>query len=545
MRYTDWVQALGGLGVFLFSLRFLAGVLNRSISRRFRPRLGRLLVSPVRGVAVGAFTTFFAQASSITIIAAMGLLANGLVTFEQGFYVMLGATVGTTLKAWFFAENFQAVGPLVIGVTSLALIFLRHPLGREACEAALSIGFTFLGLDMLAKGLGPLAQEPAFMAALRHFDGTNLGSQALGMMTGCALAMAVQSSSTVVFLVLDLAGRGMISFPAGAALILGANVGTTLTPLLASLEYGRDVKRLALAHLVVKGGGAIIALLVFPVLAVIVLGLVERLPIQATGAVQLAALHTTFNVFNVAGWLLAGPLLIAALRWLVPGRQDEASVLPVVVRKLLVNAPDRALMEVEGQVTGLARLGKTLSDECLDLIVGGKPMGAVHARVEFDQLRDGAYELLGTLARSTQGQRVVATRVRDQLRLVGVCDQVGTLALELRTHLDRGLHVDGYELPAEVSLVAGELRTELDGLWLGVFFAGHMEALDASRAGGETFTRLEGACFDALAGAERRDTDMLLWLLEVVTRLRQLHDTLVMLRAVAGAVAPDRSQEVA
>jgi Na+/phosphate symporter len=97
---------------------------------------------------------------------------------------MLGATVGTTFKAWLFAEHGNAMGPLLIGVTSLALILLRHPLAREACEAALSIGFTFLGLDMLARGLSPLAQEPAFAVALRHFDGTNLGSQALGALTG-------------------------------------------------------------------------------------------------------------------------------------------------------------------------------------------------------------------------------------------------------------------------------------------------------------------------------------------------------------------------
>jgi phosphate:Na+ symporter len=344
----------------------------------------------------------------------------------------------------------------------------------------------------------------------------------------------VQSSSSIVFLVLDLAGRGVISFPAGAALIIGANVGTTLTPLLASLEHGRDVQRLALAHALVKLGGALVALLAFPFFSVLLLSGVDRLPLQHTVAVQLAAVHTAFNVLNVAGWLLAGPVLIAVLRWLMPSVEAGTAALPAVVRKMLVNAPDRALAEVEGQLEGLTRLAKAHTDACLDGLEEGRVGAAASALRAFDQLKDGAYELLLTLARSTHGHGGLAGRVRHQLRVVGVCGEVGHLALDLMAHLERGLDVDGFDLPGALSSRVGAVRAEFDALWLRALFPEHRAPLLAASSGARAvFQELEAACFQAAVEADRRESDHLLWLLEAIARLQRLFDALVALEIVS------------
>ncbi|MBV8085254.1 MAG: Na/Pi cotransporter family protein, partial [Chloroflexi bacterium] len=332
------LESLGGLGLFLFALRFLTGILDRSIASRLRPLLNRFLATRGWCFLVGLGVTVVFQASSITIVTAMGLLNSGLITLDQGFFVTLGATVGTTLKAWLFAQEVH-LGPALIGVSSISYLFVRRPLFREALEMVLAIGLVFLGLDLMGLGLQPLRSDPIFLA-LFDVNAAHLPGQFLGVLMGCLLTLVTQSSSATVFLVLDLATQGAISFPAGAALILGENIGTTITTLIAAVEVDWNGKRLALAYLITKVAGVASALLLFPLFIAFIDGAFNTLAPHAGVALRLAAVHTWFNLMNAGFWTICAHMLIRFLQQVTPAESGQGVALPTSVRRMLATSPE-------------------------------------------------------------------------------------------------------------------------------------------------------------------------------------------------------------
>jgi Na/Pi-cotransporter len=310
--------AAGGLGVFIFSLRYLNSILQRSIARRLGTSIQRLVASPIRGFILGALVTVLVQASSITIVAAMGLVSSHLIELEEAWFVMLGATVGTTVKAWVFARG-TAYAPAILALALTLRWSSRKAVRRELADVLLAIGLCFLGLELLSKGLAPVLQEPWVHTLL-----TSQTGRLTPLLVGCGLAVVAQSSSALVILTIELARQGGLFFDVGAALILGMNIGTTSTELLASTEAVGEGRLLAIGHCFIKSVGAVTALLALPLFHT-----------PANAGFSLAALHTGFNLLNAIAWSVLARPTLSLLRRLRAGSAPRVASLEAELTMLL------------------------------------------------------------------------------------------------------------------------------------------------------------------------------------------------------------------
>ena len=520
----SWMQifgALGGLGLFLFSLRTLTRVLQRTLSRRLRGLVDRALGHPLKCLLAGAGATVLVQASSISVMSGMSMVGSTLITLEQGYFLMLGATLGTTLKIWFVGFNALALGPLFVGVSSLSLLVARRNSLRDFFECVLAVGLALWGMWLVGQGLTPLLDWPGFQELIRGNPGLTLGQQALGVLAGTFFAACVQSSSTVVVLVIALAGQGQLTYPQAAALILGANVGTTFGPLLASIEYGPNLRRLALAHFFAKLFGVLITLFFFPQFISAWTSLVPpSLDPVRTISFRLAAVHTGFNLINLLWWTAFSGIILRLVRGLVPARTEvETSALAPVVRRLLGRSPERSRQEALRQMNQLLVCVKSLLDSGSALLVGER---TEHTRLEsrifeqreFQSLKESAYELL---VQASPGE---STDLRRLLTRLADLEEIYFQALRLRDQLEQGLLREKLKLPDRLSGLSGNYQRCVDELWLRILFPADSPApsLDPKVLG----LQWEDAYFAALREEEGLSRPQASWSFDVVSNLRSV-----------------------
>lgn len=363
MQLISLFSSLAGLGIFLFALRFLTNSLDESVSSRVSPSLDKINRGIFRPFLSGLGLTFVFQASSITLITSMGLLSRRLLSLESAILMMLGATVGTTLKSWFFAYNINGIGPLLIIFTSVGLLFSRRHLKRRVFEIFFSIGLMFIGWEMLGAGLKPILNQPEVVHYVEGLKDTTFSGLLLAMLCGVFLASLVQSSSTVMFLTLSLAASEKIPFLVGVGVVLGANIGTTTTALLASLEYNKDVKRLALSHFIVKAVGAFMSILLFKTflnsIDALFFGALDKFDLAS----KLAAVHMGFNIINSIIWIILMPFLVKLVHRLIPDSMERKSAsLSKPVIHMLTQIPDQAMIEIKKGFAEIVRSVKTYED---------------------------------------------------------------------------------------------------------------------------------------------------------------------------------------
>lgn len=513
--------ALGGLGLFLFSLRTLTRVLQRTLSRRLRGIFGRALGHPIKCLLSGLAGTVVVQASSITVMSSMSMVGSTLITLEQGYFLMLGATLGTTFKVWLLGANALQLGPLLVGVSSLSLLVVRRNSLRDLLEGILAIGLALWGMALVGQGLAPLLDYPAFQELVRGSAGLTLAEQATGVLLGLVGAACVQSSSTVVLLVIGMAGAGQLSYPQAAALILGANVGTTFGPLLASIEYGPNLRRLALAHFLCKFFGVLITLFFFPQFIGAWAWLVpDTLDPVRLISYRLAAVHTGFNLINLIWWTLFSGVILRLVGWLVPSRTEvQSSALAPVVRRMLGRSPERSHEEALRQMNLLVVCVKSLLDVGAALMVGERTSETrLESRIleqrEFQGLKESTYELL------VQASPGKAEDLRQMLGRLADLEELYFQALRLRDQLEHGLLREKLKLPAGLARLAETYQRCLDELWLRIVFPAETQPPDIDPA--ELGRELEDAYFTALREEEEMSSLRASWTFDVISNLRSV-----------------------
>ncbi|MCX7889766.1 MAG: Na/Pi symporter [Rhodobacteraceae bacterium] len=350
---------LGGIGLFLFGMQTMTAALRQMAGGTLRAALATATRSPVRGVFVGALATAAIQSSTAVTLAAIGFVGAGLMTFAQSLGIVLGANVGTTVTGWVVA----LVGiRLKLGLLVLPLVFAAALVrlfagGRIARVATAAIGFSllFIGLDMMQAGATVL--QGRITPQVLPPD-TWIGRLEL-VALGALVAALIQSSSAGVAFAIVLLSNGSITLMQGAALVIGMDIGTTVTGLLATIGGSRDMRRTAMAHVAYNVVTAIGAFFLLPVF----IGALSLARLD--GPEALVAFHTGFNALGVLVVLpVVGPFARLVER-LVPGRgADLAERLDM---RLLADA-DAAIDAASGTAQAVAdrlfqALGARLSAE--------------------------------------------------------------------------------------------------------------------------------------------------------------------------------------
>ena len=309
MEYSfyDFLKLLGSLALFLYGMKIMSEGLQKFAGDRLRRILTAMTTNRVTGVLTGMLITALIQSSSATTVMVVSFVNAGLLTLSQSIGVIMGANIGTTVTAWIIsALGFKvdiAAFALPLLAFGIPLLFSQKSNRKSLGEFIFGFSFLFMGLSYLKDNAPDLNQNPDMLAFVQDYTDMGFFSILLFVLIGTVLTMIVQASAATMAITLIMCANGWISFELGAALVLGENIGTTITANLAALTGNTQARRAALAHLAFNVFGVIWVLCLFVPFTEGVSWFVENVMGSNDPAVavsfKLSAFHTCFNICNV------------------------------------------------------------------------------------------------------------------------------------------------------------------------------------------------------------------------------------------------------
>lgn len=322
---------LGALGLFLYGMNMMSTGLQKAAGARLRILLGKMTASPGRGVLTGFGVTAAVQSSSATTVMVVGFVSAGLLTLAQAIGVIMGANIGTTMTAWIIALcGFKAdVSALAVPLMALAFVLSVSKRDRMRNISELVAGFSllFLGLSLMKGAVPDLSETPEVLEFITRWSGLGFVSVLLFLMLGTLLTLVLQSSSATVALTLILLDMGWIGFDMAAAMVLGENIGTTITANIAASVGGLNARRAAMAHTLFNVFGVVWVLCLFSPflnLARWTVSLLGPAP-EVETVYSLSMLHTLFNLANTLLLISFTGFIERLVSYLVPDLKENGA----------------------------------------------------------------------------------------------------------------------------------------------------------------------------------------------------------------------------
>lgn len=351
---------LGGLALFLFGMEQMADGLKAAAGTKMKTLLGKLTKNRVAAALTGATVTAVIQSSSVTAVLVVGFVSAGLMTLAQSIGVVMGANVGTTITAQIVAFKVQKAALLIIAGGFATAFLSSNERVKQYGSIVMGLGLVFFGMSIMSDGMAPLRSYEPFIDLMAKME-----SPVMGILVAAAFTALVQSSSATTGIVIAMASQGLISLPAGIALIFGSNIGTCVTAILAAIGKSTEAVRVAVVHVVFNVAGVIIWLAFIPQLAAAVTELspvraelfgTERLAAEVPR--QIANAHTLFNVANTLFFILFTGQMARFVEWLVPQRVKEEKIIiePKYLDPELVDTPALALDRVRMELGHLGEI---------------------------------------------------------------------------------------------------------------------------------------------------------------------------------------------
>ncbi|MDP2690889.1 MAG: Na/Pi cotransporter family protein [bacterium] len=337
MNTTTLIAVLTGLILFLYGIENFTKEIQSLARVRFREMLVKATRNRFSGTLLGTLITALIQSSTATTVITVGLVSAGLISFGQSLGVIVGANIGTTITAQLVAYKLTAYAPafMIIG-------FLISLLGKSLKYVGKGIfyfGLLFFGLDLVSSAIVPIQQDPRILSWFAQ-----LSNPLIALCAGLLFTAIVQSSTMTTGIVVILAGSNLITLPHAISLLLGANIGTTITTILASLQLGLYARRAAVAHTIFNLFGAIILLPLIGPFSSYIQGLGGSLPQQVANA------HTIFNVAVAIVFLLFLPKFERLVVTLVPGQEEEILLAPQFLTNHLPQQNTAAITLIEKEM---------------------------------------------------------------------------------------------------------------------------------------------------------------------------------------------------
>ncbi len=327
------LELVGSLGLFLFGMKLLSESLQKVAGDKMRNILTAMTSNRFKGILTGVIITAVIQSSSATTVMVVSFVNAGLITLTQSIGVIMGANIGTTVTAWVisllgFEFSINAIALPIIGI-GFPLVFSKNNTSKSWGELLLGFAILFLGLNFLKDSVPDISSSPEALEFLKSYTGHGFWSFLLFVGIGTALTIVIQSSSATMALTLVMCSSGWISYEIAAAMVLGENVGTTITANIAAAIVNVSAKRTARAHLVFNLLGALWMFLVFKTFIALIADLTVYIggqnPFENPAGVPIALslFHSTFNIVNTFIWIWFTPLIVKIVTKMVPAKPNE------------------------------------------------------------------------------------------------------------------------------------------------------------------------------------------------------------------------------
>ncbi|MDE6311671.1 MAG: Na/Pi cotransporter family protein [Muribaculaceae bacterium] len=493
MEYSllDFLCLLGSVGLFLYGMKVMSEGLQKAAGDRLRNILSAMTRNRFTGLLTGCAITALIQSSSASTVMVVSFVNAGLMTLAQSMAVIFGANVGTTFTAWIiaifgFKMDISMFTLPLIGV-AVVLLFTNKSKLKSIGEFLIGFSFLFMGLDMISAYVPDLQNNPEMFEALRNYASMGIRSILLFALVGLVLTMVIQSSAATFAITLIMCTKGWITFDLACALVLGSNIGTTVTPILASMSGNTAAKRTAMGHLLFNLLGTMWCLCVFVPFAefndwlteaigqgnpeelyTYVNGLEQTAPelynhlfdnslpathpvIAQIGAMQmsvsfgLSLFHTTFNLVNVLIMIWFTNLYVKIVEKLVPAKKgdDEEFTLKFISGGLL-NASELNIAQAEKEMAVYAeRVGRMLSmaHDLIHTKENSEDYNRLYSRLEkYEEISDRMeLEIAHYLNRCAEGRlsNEGKLRIAAMLNIVGEIESIADSCLGVGKILNR------------------------------------------------------------------------------------------------------------
>jgi len=360
-------KVIGGLGIFLYGMHHMSSGMQKIAGSKVKNIIGLLTKNRVIACIVGVVVTAMVQSSSVSTVMTIGFVNASLMSLKQALGVILGANIGTTVTGWILVLKIGKYGLPMVGAASIIYLFSKSDKVKTRVLTFMGLGMIFFGLELMSEGFKPLRSMPFFIELFHSFDATTgLGGILAAALVGALLTAIVQSSSATLGITIVLASQGMINSETAVALVIGENVGTTITAMLASLGARANARRAALAHTFINIVGLFWVISIFPYYLKFLSHFVDP---SENITEYIASAHTIFNVTNV---LLFLPFIgyIANLLEKVVVEKEEIVKKSTQLDERMLETPiivvDQTKLEINKIgteiITGFADIDKILKD---------------------------------------------------------------------------------------------------------------------------------------------------------------------------------------
>ena len=355
-------KVVGGLGIFLLGMKYMSEGMQAVAGSKLRKMISAVTDNRIMACCIGTLITGIVQSSSVTTVMVVGFVNSGFMTLMQAIGVILGANIGTTVTAWIIALKISKFGLPVLGVAAFFFLFSKKERVRYTAMALLGVGMVFFGLTTMGSAFKTPEVKEYLTQAFTVMDGTTYLGVLKCAFFGCMATMIVQSSSATIGVTIVLAQGGIIGFDTAAALVLGLNIGTTVTAFLASIGTSTNAKRAAYAHIIFNVIGT---LWLIPFFFAYTKG-IEAIFGHLEGffaktqeswddiTAKIALVHTGFNLINTIIFLPLMKPLANLVEWLVPEKTvDEINHLSYFDIRML-DTPALGIVQSRKQILFMA-----------------------------------------------------------------------------------------------------------------------------------------------------------------------------------------------
>lgn len=485
------LNILGSLGIFLYGIRTLSDSLKIVAGSKMRSILYNMTSNRIKGVLTGFLVTTIIQSSSATTVMVVSLVNSGLLTLTGAISIIMGANIGTTVTSWIisligFKVSMSALSLPLIGIT-FAFMFAKKTKMRAISDAFIGFGLLFIGLQFLQGALPDMTSNPEIYEFLAGFTEWGFWSLVVFVVVGLLLTVIIQSSSATMALTLVLCFNGILPFDCAAAMVIGENIGTTITALLAAMVGNKDAKRAALSHFIFNIAGAVLVFAFFnPLLNMIDNMMYEISGVRVIGGnltdsavkeaipVALSIFHTIFNVANTFILIWFVNLLAKIVCNIIKGDQGDEDFNLMYISQGLMSTNELSTIQAKKEIAYMSQRTRKMIDLIPRMLNEkkdkelGQLMDKMYKYEEItDQMQWEITKYLAEIPKHGEISDEVTQRTLSMLKIVNEIENIGDIATQIgRTIIDKKSYDIHYteEMYSDLSLIINNVNKAYDNM---------------------------------------------------------------------------------
>lgn len=430
---------VGGLAIFIYGMNMMSECLQKAAGEKMKSILALLTRNPVLGVLAGAITTAVLQSSSATTVMAIGFVSAGLMSLPQAISIIFGANIGTTMTAQIIAFKITDYIYIIIFIGFIISFVAKSEKVKSIGQTIFAFGLLFLGIETMGDVMKPLASSPVFTDLIAKVSNMPV----LGVAVGTLMTLVVQSSSATIAVLQNFAAQAgpdgvtsILGLTGAIPILLGDNIGTTITALLASIGQNKDAKRTAVAHCIFNVSGCLLFIWFIKPFAALIQYISPKGPEIEVISRQIANSHTVFNITMTLIWVCLINVMVKIVMTLIPDGKAVAvdPAKPLYLDEKMTNQPTAALQLVAKEILHISDIVKDAVSNTIEIVKTediSQLEGLLEKGKNIKALTDKTTEYLALLFSSGTMTEQQAAQTASLMYILSDVERMGSLSVEI------------------------------------------------------------------------------------------------------------------